>query len=1348
MSAATNIEDAYPLSPTQEGMLFHSLYDANAGLYVPQVACVLQNLNVPAFERAWQRVMDHHPVLRAAFAWKNLEKPLQVVGRHVELPLLKQDWRDLSIDEQQERFQAYLLADRRRGFKLSKAPLTRLALFQVAADTHKFVWSVHHLLLDGWSQSILLQQVLTLYQGFARGEDRQLEKSRPYRDYITWLQRQDLSEAEAFWRQTLKGFTTPTSIRVGRSTNGIAEHQERFHEQQLSLSSATTEALQSTARQHHLTMNTLVQGAWAVLLSRYSGTNDVVFGVTVSGRPPSLAGSEFMIGMFINTLPVRVRIKAGDLLVPWLQRLQEHQLDLRQYEYSPLIQIQGWSEIPRGRSSFESIVVFENYPVSTSLQQSKAGDKSLTIRQVHSVENTNYPLTVVAVMEGSELVLQIGYDTTIFDGPTIRRMSTHLQTLLEGMATNPAQRVLDLPMLTAEERRQILVEWNETATRYGLPCCFHQRFAGQAERTPAALAVVCEQERLSYRELNERANQLAHYLQRQGIGPESLVGVLMERSVELVVALLAVLKAGAAYVPLDPGYPAERLSFMIEDARVRLLLTAQDLDERVRVAAEVPVLKVANARAQFAAESSEEVQSDVGAENLAYVIYTSGSTGTPKGAMITHGGLLNYLQWASEAYQVGAAEQGAPLHSPLSFDLTVTSLFGPLLVGQSVVLLKAGETLSELAGTLRGPSRFAMVKVTPAHLEVLAELLGTELGVGQAAAQVLVIGGEALRSAALPYWRERQPQLRLINEYGPTETVVGCCVYEVGAEPGTAEAVPIGKPIANTELYILDPEGEPVPVGVSGELHIGGVGLARGYLRRPELTAERFIPHPYSGAAGVRLYRTGDIARYLEDGNIEYLGRGDTQVKVRGYRIELGEIEAVLGKQAGVRQSAVLVRADGAGEKQLVAYVVATAAAKLEVSELRHALKEQLPDYMIPAAFVLLDELPLTDNGKIDRRKLADSVGMRLGLEGGSVAPRDTLELQLVQLWEEILDARPIGVTDNFFELGGHSLISLRLMARIQKRFGRELPLSSLFHGATIEHLAGLLRQDSVSSWSTLVPIQPHGSKPPFFCIHPIGGEVLCYYHLAQHMGVDQPFYALQAHNVAEEPDRYVSIEKLAADYLEIVRGVQADGPYLLGGWSFGGVVAFEMAQQLRRQGKDVSLLALFDTWSPEKLPKVDDQMLLAALARDYARANGGILTLPVEALDGMTGDEQLNYVLDLLKKAQLVSAELDLGLFGRYFKGWKARNQAIRNFGPQSYDGAISLYRASEINQETSRSLGEPGFDVEDATLGWAEHCTQPVNVQMVAGYHETMLDEPHVQALAQHLINCIAEKETSSRL
>jgi hypothetical protein len=621
MSTA-NIEDAYPLSPMQEGMLFHSLYDSEVGLYVPQVVCVLQNLNVTAFEGSWQRLIDHHPVLRAAFAWKNLDKPLQVVGRHVDLPLIKQDWRGLSKDEQEKRLEAYLLEDRRRGFKLSRAPLTRLALFQIADDAHKFVWSIHHVLLDGWSQSRLLKQVLALYESFSQGEDHQLEKTRPYRDYITWLQRQDMAEAESFWRRTLKGFTTPTSIRGCKSTNKTAEHQERFREEQLCLRAPVTEALQSMGRQHQLTMNSLVQGAWAVLLSRYSGTNDVVFGTTVSGRPPSLAGSEFMIGMFINTLPVRVRIEPGDSLIPWLKKLQEHQVDLRQFEYTPLVQIQGWSEIPRGRSSFESIVVFENYPVSTSLPQPTVDAKGLRIRQMRSVERTNYPLTVVAALE-SDLLLQISYDTTIFDGPTIRRMLSHLETLLEGMTTNPDQHVAALPMLTREEREQVVRGWNETARSYGPGECFHELFARQVERTPEAVAVVCGGEEVSYRELNERANRLGHYLQEVGIGVESLVGILQPRAVEMVVSLLAVLKAGAAYVPLEAGYPAERLRYMIADAGVGLVLTSGGLAERVGVGA--PVVDVEQEREAIAAASSGAVPSEVGAANLAYVIYTSGS---------------------------------------------------------------------------------------------------------------------------------------------------------------------------------------------------------------------------------------------------------------------------------------------------------------------------------------------------------------------------------------------------------------------------------------------------------------------------------------------------------------------------------------------------------------------------------------------------------------------------------------------------------------------------------------------------------------------------------------------------
>ncbi len=1038
--------DSFRLSPQQ--LRVWDLQQESPA-YRAQCALLLEgNLRHDVIKDALQKIIGRHEIFRTAFHYiPGFKAPVQSIDEG-NVP----DWRVIDLtqhpaEQQQALIDEHFTRESRRQFDLEESPMLSVLLLILSTHKHVLLIGLPSLCADTWTLRNLARELSQSYATCLEGQ-AVLDETMRYVDFSEWqnelLEDDDAEIGKAYWLKqdffSAPALTLPTQARsTGRKS---------FEPDSLlfSLSNQDVARIDVLVRNYDTAISTFLLACWQSLFWRLTGEGDIVVGNTSGGRKiPDFYES---MGLYAKCLPVRSRFDRNVRFHRILQQLQENLRDAEDSE-----EYFTWAQNEAGRESTDYFPICFEYDEGAAAYAGN-GVRFTLARQFAYIDR--FQLKLSCTRNPGSISIELHYDQATYSKADVERLASQFRTLVHSAAENPEAHVTRLEMLTAEERRQILVEWNETATRYGLPCCFHQRFAAQVERTPAALAVVCEQERLSYRELNERANQLAHYLQRQGIGPESLVGVLMERSVELVVALLAVLKAGAAYVPLDPGYPAERLSFMIEDARVRLLLTAQDLDERVRVAAEVPVLKVANARAQFAAESSEEVQSDVGAENLAYVIYTSGSTGTPKGAMITHGGLLNYLQWASEAYQVGAAEQGAPLHSPLSFDLTVTSLFGPLLVGQSVVLLKAGETLSELAGTLRGPSRFAMVKVTPAHLEVLAELLGTELGVGQAAAQVLVIGGEALRSAALPYWRERQPQLRLINEYGPTETVVGCCVYEVGAETGTAEAVPIGKPIANTELYILDPEGEPVPVGVSGELHIGGVGLARGYLRRPELTAERFIPHPYSGAAGARLYRTGDIARYLEDGNIEYLGRADTQVKVRGYRIELGEIEAVLGKQAGVRQSAVLVRADGAGEKQLVAYVVATAAAKLEVSELRHALKEQLPDYMIPAAFVLLDELPLTDNGKIDRRKLAGPEYSGSRSQISFTAPRTLVEEVLANIWSQVLRIEQVGIHDNFFFLGGDSIRSVRVVA-LAKESGLVFTVQDLFKYQTVAELATLV---------------------------------------------------------------------------------------------------------------------------------------------------------------------------------------------------------------------------------------------------------------------------------------------------
>jgi len=1043
-----NIEDIYPLSPMQQGMLFHSLYAPETGVYFEQSSYTLRgDLNIPAFERAWQRVIDRHPVLRTAFVWEGLDEPLQVVHRRVELPLEKQDWRGLSEDEQETRLEAFLQADRERGFDLGKAPLIRLTLIRTADDVYHFVWSHHHLLLDGWSQPILVREVFALYEAFQRGQDISLPPVRPYRDYIAWLQRQDIAEAEAFWRRTLKGFTAPTPLTVdvlSRPHEPVGD-EEDYAMQRMLLPAGTRTALEALARQHQLTLNTLVQGAWAILLSRYSGEDDVVFGATVSGRPADLPGAESMVGLFINTLPVRVQVRPEASVLSWLKDLLAHQVEMRQYEYSPLVEIQGWSEVPRDLPLFESILVFENYPVDEAVREQTG---SLQIEWGRTFTRTNYPLTV-AVSPGQQMGLLMAYDTRRFDAAAIRRMMGHMQALLTGMAADPQRRIATLPLLTEEEREQILVEWNATAAEFPRDQCIHHLVEAQVAERPDAIAVTFEDQALTYAELNRRANQLAHYLQKLGVGPEVLVGISTERSLEMIIGILGTLKAGGAYLPLDPTYPQERLAYMLEDSHASVLLTQSHLLDRLGVKRD-PQSAIGNRQFTICLDTDWEViaqepdtnpVSGVTPDNLAYVIYTSGSTGRP--TMLRHRGLCNLTDAQRRAFGIRPGSRILQF-SPFSFDASVWETFMALRNGATLCLARQ-ETLAsaqDLVQLLR-EQRITNATLPPTMLRVLpVEDLP--------AFETIISAGEACTAELVERW---SPGRDFFNAYGPTETTV-CASMHLCADQ-EPEGPPIGRPIANTRLYILDRNLQPVPVGVPGELCIGGVSVGRGYLNRPELTAERFIPDPFSGEPGARLYRTGDLVKYLPDGNIEFLGRIDHQVKVRGFRIELGEIEAALKEHPALREAVVLAREDTPGDKRLVAYVVPEKEPSPSVSELRSFLEGKLTPYMIPSAFVFLDAMPLTPSGKVDRKALPAPDQARPDLESDFVAPRTPKEQILAEIWSQVLGVAQVGIYDNFFELGGDSILSIQVIARANQA-GLRLTPRQIFEHPTVAGLAAV----------------------------------------------------------------------------------------------------------------------------------------------------------------------------------------------------------------------------------------------------------------------------------------------------
>jgi amino acid adenylation domain-containing protein len=1043
------IEDIYELSPMQQGMLFDTLYNPASDIYFGQIVCTLRGeLDVTAFQQAWAQVVQRHSALRTSFHWEEVDEPLQVVHQQVTLPWTQENWRDRSAETQQAALAAFLQDDQTRGFALDEAPLMRFALFQVGPQSHYFVWSVHHLIFDGWSMGIILDEVWAFYAAHCARAAIHLPPPRPYRDYIAWQQEQDSAAAERFWRAKLQGVTAPTPLVVDKS--GVDQNATLdalgYAEEPFELSATATAKLEALARQERLTLNNLVQGAWALLLARYSGDPDVCFGVATSGRTAPLPGLTGMVGLFINTLPLRVQIPEDSTLIPWLQRLQAQHLEQEQYAYLSLAAIQQTSDVPAGKRLFESILIFENYPFDAAAE---ARQRTLVMGDLRSRERTNYPLTVV-LRPGAALCGRIAYDTTRFAAATIRRMIGHFLTVLEGMVANPGAHPLRLPLLTPAEYQQIVVEWNNTAADYPEDKTIHQLFEEQAARTPDAIAVIGsntgdEEQQLTYRELNERANQLAHHLQGLGIRPEALVGICVERSVEMVVGLLGILKAGGAYVPLDPTYPQERIAFMLHDTRAPVLLTQAHLAGQLS-GLRSPIFCLDRDWTTIEHLPTVAPNVSITAGNLAYIIYTSGSTGQPKGVMVQHNNVSNLIHWHRMIYGLTERDRTTQVAGP-AFDAVVLEVWPTLTAGATLYIM-SDETRSNVETILQWFARHHITVSflpTPLAEGVLSASLPDDLTL-----RVLLTGGDLLHAfppASLPF--------TLANNYGPTENSVVTTWAAVPAAYEFASLPPIGRPVFNTQVYLLDAHHQAVPILVQGELYIGGDGLARGYLNRSELSAERFIQHPQFG----RLYKTGDLVRWLPDGNIEFLGRTDHQVKIRGFRIELGEIEAVLSQHPAIREAVVIAREDTPGEKRLVAYVVMRDGmnqgdANLLSSELRNDLQRKLPSYMIPSAFVLLEALPLTPNGKIDRKALPAPDLLQQRKDAPFAAPHPGTEKEIAAVWCDVLRLARVSREDNFFELGGHSLLATRVVSRLREALDVDLPLRTLFEAPTIAALA------------------------------------------------------------------------------------------------------------------------------------------------------------------------------------------------------------------------------------------------------------------------------------------------------
>ncbi|HZF07305.1 MAG TPA: amino acid adenylation domain-containing protein [Thermoanaerobaculia bacterium] len=1316
LPVGSQVESIYPLSPMQHGMLFHSLSAPDLGVYFEQLSCELrEEVDLEAFRGAWQRVMDRHPILRTAFDWESLDEPVQVVLRRLPLPLGIEDWRHLTSEEQGEKLQELLRTAPERGFDFRSAPLFRLSLIRLASDLYQFVWSHHHLLLDGWSMPLLFGEFFSSYRALREGREPLLPRLRPFSDYIAWLQRQDLVRAESFWRRELSEFAAPTPLPLGRPLPGsvpVAPYADR----ELCLGPGATAALQELGKRSKLTLNTLVQGAWALLLSRRSGEEDVVFGSVVSGRPADLPGVETMTGLFLNTLPIRVRVPPDEPFLPWAAALQARAADLRQFEHTPLVQVQGWSAVPRGTPLFESIVVFENYPLG-AVADPRDGEPRITGVRVQS--RTSFPLTLV-VNPAPDLGLKLRHDCRRFDAGAVDELLRQLRAVLEEVAAGPEAALGSFSLLTPEARR-LLPDPSAPLPEREVPSWL-SRFRDVCERWPDRPAVERGEHCWSYRDLDGRSAALARLLRGRGATAGEVVAVLGERSFGLIVAALGVLRSGGVLLLLDPALPAERRRVMASQAGV-----AHRIAAGAAPAAEEEWLGVdpqTGSTAEPPGGSTPVAAGEPRPEDPAYVFFTSGTTGLPKGVLGRHKGLSHFLAWQQSTFAVGPGDRSAQL-TGISFDVVLRDLFLPLTSGATVCLPAAGlEVVSPGILEWLQRSRPTLLHAVPSLAQ--AWLAAAPATISLASLRCTFFAGEPLTADLVDRWRRTFGVTgEVVNLYGPTETTLAKCVYRVPPDPEPGIQT-VGLPLPDTQALVLAGSGRLCGVGEPGEIVIRTPFRTLGYLDASAEETGRFVPNPARHDPDDLVYRTGDRGCYREDGRLAILGRLDEQVKIGGIRIEPAGIAAVLRGHPDLKAAALVLREDAPGEKRLVAYVVPAAGREPAQEDLVAFARARLPDALVPAAFVTLDAIPLTANGKLDRGALPVPRATRPALRASYVLARDAVELALVQIWEEVLGVRPVGVKDGFFDLGGHSLRVVSLLSRIEKRFGRPLSVAVLLEAQTVERLAAVLRRGGPVARSPLLPLQVGVSGPALFCVHPLGGSALCYQSLARQLGPQQPVYGLDALHLLGAEQLYRSLEEMASAYVEAVRRQQPRGPYLLTGWSFGGLVAFEMARQLAGSGEEVPLLALFDTQAPEP-PRaehsLDDFLIITELL-------GSDLGRSAEELAAMGLDAALSHVVELGKKLQRVPADYDVPMARQLLEIIRMNGRTLKTYTPVPFPGRLTFFQAAEEERPGAAPRSE----------AWRPLAGE-LDVSVVPGSHRRLLDEPYVEGLAQHLRRVIAE-------
>lgn len=1279
-----NVADVYVLSPMQEGMLYHSIAEPGSGVYVNQVvSSPLSSLAPEGFVSAWRALVERHGALRTAFVWDGLDRPLQLVREQAKPELERFDWASKSSEAQEHLLDEYLAGDRARGFDLGEAPLMRLAIIGLGDGRWQWVWTFHHLIIDGWSAQILLDELSQLCDG---AEPHDLGPTVPFADLIAWQRSRDRVKEEEFWKANLAGLSEPFRLEVP----GLPPDEDATGHcsETITIDEPTTGRIRRMAVEEGLTLNAVMSAAWSVVLSRWANSRDVVFGVTNSGRPDDLEGSERGVGLYINTLPMRLDVDRELPVTKLMKTTQNQHVAMLAHQHTSLSNVQHWSDVEEG-SLFESVYVFENYPA-----RSPSG--AIGLDALRHIEQSNYPLAVL-VVPGDAITLHLIHDSSVLSHEAARSLGEQIRTAAEWMATHPNGTVGEIEVVSVADRHRVTT-WGRGRELPTPTVMAHRQIARWAETHPERPAVDFGALSMTYLELNQAANAVATRLQAEGAGPDAPIGLLVRRSPEMIIGILGILKAGAAYVPLDPDYPAEHIRTILSD-EIEMVLADPTLTDLLPDGVDVVTLP------DSAELSDSEPEDEAGPENLAYIIHTSGSTGSPKGVQVTHANLA--YSTAARSVYYASPPQRFLLLSSFSFDSSIVGIFWTLCAGGTLILPPSGLE-RDLDGILElaDGKQVTHLLCLPALYELLIEQGGDSL----ADLRVAIVAGEACPPSLVAGHLATLPGTELHNEYGPTEASVWCAVHRVTPDDQRGP-VPIGKPIPGAQLSITDESGRLVPAGFAGELRVGGPGVTLGYLGRPEETAKNFI-HSEEGDRGELAYRTGDLTAFRSDGNLLFLGRADSQVKVRGHRVEIASVTAALRSCTRVDDAAVTTEpsVQGTGHR-LVAFVVGEG---LIPDETKEQMSRMVPEFMVPDEIAVIESIPRLPNGKIDTERLpkASAANERAG-RNHLTLPHNETESVLAEIWTELLGLDQIGVHESFFRLGGDSILAIRMVSKARSE-GIDVEPSDPASHATIAAIAAAVaaRQADEGSLECLVPINTEGNRTPLVCIHAAGGNVLPFRVLSDHLGPDQPVYAFTARGVDGSKPPRDSIPEMASSYIEELRQVLPRGPYRLLGDCLGGCIAHEMTAQLEQMGETVEDLIIVDGALP-----LDDSRAVTNLekARRAIRTDGfsgllkGVARLArrrTTQIRDSFGDEE-----DRFRAYRQKVINASLVAFGR--------------FQPKRIDSTVLLIRADDDLRDSDGMYWH---------TDWGSYAAR-VDVIVLDTDHSSILREPAVSEVSEVL-------------